>query len=236
MIWQHYRQQKRRQKCYNCQKVEHLCYNPWDGSHSFIGNQAAGQARGHHGSQVTNQQEVTWLLRHTRESQHSMHEASRQSHQSWHRMHEASRQSHQSWRRMHEVSRQSYQSWRRVHNMVGLSRQSHLSWRQDCQDNLDCLDRPALYSPVIVPLWNDCLQLMLWSRQLDLLQYNLFVQSYWSGVTTTMFHQTSSHSLTLLSCKNQPAFHILLLILYLVRTAQYRPQHFEDPQGWVPQE
>ena len=32
---------------------------PRDGSHSFIGNQAAGQARGHHGSQVTNQQGVT---------------------------------------------------------------------------------------------------------------------------------------------------------------------------------
>ena len=40
---------------------QHLacCYDPWDGSHSFIGNQAAGQARGHHGSQVTNQQGVT---------------------------------------------------------------------------------------------------------------------------------------------------------------------------------
>ena len=25
------------------------CYDPWDGSHSFISNQAAGQARGHHG-------------------------------------------------------------------------------------------------------------------------------------------------------------------------------------------
>ena len=35
------------------------CYDPGDGSHSFIGNQAAGQARGHHGSQVTNQQGVT---------------------------------------------------------------------------------------------------------------------------------------------------------------------------------
>ena len=35
------------------------CYDLWDGSHLFIGNQAAGQARGHHGSQVTNQQEVT---------------------------------------------------------------------------------------------------------------------------------------------------------------------------------
>ena len=33
----------------------HRCYDPGDGSHSFIGNQAAGQARGHHGSQVTNQ-------------------------------------------------------------------------------------------------------------------------------------------------------------------------------------
>ena len=35
------------------------CYDPGDGSHSFVGNQAAGQARGHHGSQVTNQQGVT---------------------------------------------------------------------------------------------------------------------------------------------------------------------------------
>ena len=35
------------------------CYDSGDGSHSFIGNQAAGQARGHHGSQVTNQQGVT---------------------------------------------------------------------------------------------------------------------------------------------------------------------------------
>ena len=35
------------------------CYDPGDGSHLFIGNQATGQARGHHGSQVTNQQEVT---------------------------------------------------------------------------------------------------------------------------------------------------------------------------------
>ena len=35
------------------------CYDPGDGSHLFIGNQAAGQARGHHGSQVTNQQGVT---------------------------------------------------------------------------------------------------------------------------------------------------------------------------------
>ena len=146
--------------------------------------------------------------RDTRESWRSMHEASRQSHQSRRRMHEASRQSHQSWRRMHEASRQSHQSRRRVHNMVGLSRQSHLSWCWDCQDNLDCLDRPALYSPVIVPLWNNCLQLMLWSRQLDLLQYNPFVQSCWSGVTTTTFHQTPSHSLTLLSCENQPTFHL----------------------------
>ena len=40
-------------------KNPHLCYNPGDGSHLFIGNQAVGQARGHHGSQVTNQQGVT---------------------------------------------------------------------------------------------------------------------------------------------------------------------------------
>ena len=44
-----------------------------------------------------------------------------------------------------------------------------------------------------------------------------------------MFHQTPSHSLTLLSCKNQPTFRILPLILYSVRMAQYRPQHL----GWV---
>ena len=25
------------------------CYDPWDGSHLFISNQAAGQARGHYG-------------------------------------------------------------------------------------------------------------------------------------------------------------------------------------------
>ena len=43
-----------------------------------------------------------------------------------------------------------------------------------------------------------------------------------------MFHQTPSHSLTLLSYKNQPTFHILPLILYLVRTAQYGPQHFSS--------
>ena len=36
-----------------------FCYDPWDRSHLFIGNQATGQARGHHGSQVTNQQGVT---------------------------------------------------------------------------------------------------------------------------------------------------------------------------------
>ena len=153
-------------------KKRRVVLQPRDRSHSFIGNQAAGQARGHHGNQVTNQQGVTWLLRHTQESRRMMHEASRQSHQSRHMMHEASRQSHQSRRMMHEASRQSHQSWRRVHNMVGLSRQSHLSWHQDCQDNLDHLDRPALYSLVIVPLWNNRLQLMLWSRQLDLLQYN----------------------------------------------------------------
>ena len=41
-----------------------------------------------------------------------------------------------------------------------------------------------------------------------------------------MFHQTPSHSLTLLSCENQPTFRISPLILYLVRTAWYRPQHF----------
>ena len=40
-----------------------------------------------------------------------------------------------------------------------------------------------------------------------------------------MFHQTPSHSLTLLSCENQPTFHISPLILYSVRMAQYRPQH-----------
>ena len=36
----------------------------------------------------------------------------------------------------------------------------YITW-WDCRDNLDCLDRPALYSLVIVPLWNDHLQLML---------------------------------------------------------------------------
>ena len=39
-----------------------------------------------------------------------------------------------------------------------------------------------------------------------------------------MFHQTPLHSLTLLSCENQPTFHISPLILHSVRTAQYRPQ------------
>ena len=39
-----------------------------------------------------------------------------------------------------------------------------------------------------------------------------------------MFHQTPSHSLTLLSCENQPVFRILPLILYSVRIAQYRLQ------------
>ena len=34
--------------------------------------------------------------------------------------------------------------------------------------------------------------------------------------------------MTLLSCENQPAFHISPLILYSVRTAQYRPQHFPE--------
>ena len=43
-----------------------------------------------------------------------------------------------------------------------------------------------------------------------------------------MFHQTPSHSLTLLSCKNQPTFHISPLILYLVRTVWYRPQQNSD--------
>ena len=40
-------------------KERRVVLRPRDGSHLFIGNQAAGQARGHHGSQVTNQQEVT---------------------------------------------------------------------------------------------------------------------------------------------------------------------------------
>ena len=40
-----------------------------------------------------------------------------------------------------------------------------------------------------------------------------------------MFHQTPSHSLTLLFCENQPTFCILPLILHSVRTAWYRLQH-----------
>ena len=40
-------------------KERRVVLQPRDGSHLFIGNQAAGQARGHHGSQVTNQQGVT---------------------------------------------------------------------------------------------------------------------------------------------------------------------------------
>ena len=47
-----------------------------------------------------------------------------------------------------------------------------------------------------------------------------------------MFHQTPSHSLTLLSCENQPAFRISPLILYSVRTAQYRPQHPDTKLHW----
>ena len=41
-----------------------------------------------------------------------------------------------------------------------------------------------------------------------------------------MFHQTPSHSLTLLSCENQPAFHMSPLLLYSVRIAQYRLQQY----------
>ena len=40
-------------------KERRVVLRPRDRSHSFIGNQAVGQARGHYGSQVTNQQEVT---------------------------------------------------------------------------------------------------------------------------------------------------------------------------------
>ena len=63
---QYARKQPRRQEKHGTHAQENmrsqqllLCYDPWDGSHSFIGNQAVGQAREHHGSQVTNQQEVT---------------------------------------------------------------------------------------------------------------------------------------------------------------------------------
>ena len=40
-------------------KERRVVLQPRDGSHLFISNQAASQAIGHYGSQVTNQQEVT---------------------------------------------------------------------------------------------------------------------------------------------------------------------------------
>ena len=63
-----------------------------------------------------------------------------------------------------------------------------------------------------------------------------------------MFHQTPLHSLTLLSCENQPAFHILLLsytwlgqhstdhnnyLCHYTPTCQYRHTHLliQEPVG-----